>query len=269
MAAINSRDRDSRKFTVARMRANHAAADASSTALNPRVSITYHPEYHHYEPQMVDRSLAAIAQIGAGWLRTDVRWRALLPDAVNIDPKAAAWYRSFFVAARNRGLRLVVVLSSPPQQVLNRESTTARLEDWNHFVEIATRELDIGDGIYQMNEPNNPVYRFFDSEDAGTAITSAASIIRSRNPAARIAVNVTMDFWGWSEYLEGLMRRAGRSIDIIGLDHYPGTWTIGRRDRWEQVLQIARLMGAASGPPLIRGGNLVAHDHRVYAFGLQ
>jgi hypothetical protein len=250
-AALKIRDRDSNGFAVAITWGDLSATGTSSIALNPRVSITYHPEYHHYDPQMADRSLAAIAQLGAGWLRTDVRWRALLPDGVNIDPRAVAWYRNFFVAARSRGLRLVIVLSSPPQQVLNRESTNARLEDWNHFVEIAAQELDVGDGIYQlMNEPNNPVYRFFDSQDAGIAISGAASIIRSRNRAARIAINVTLDLWGWKEYLEGLLRSSGDSIDIIGMDHYPGTWTVGRKDRWEQVFKLARLAGAASGDAL-------------------
>jgi hypothetical protein len=219
---------------------------AQRKALNARALITYHPEYHAYDSHLALQSLALSAELGAGWMRSDVRWRELLPDGKTVNTKALAWYRNFLHYARDYGLRNMVVLSTPPDAVLAQRSQE-RLKAWSDFIEIVVRELGSFCNAYQlMNEPNGPIYRFFSAQDAATATRNGAAIIKRETPSCSIAVNISMEIWGWREYLEQLLRSSGAAIDIVGLDHYPGTWTIGQQNRWFEIVQLGRLIAAAA-----------------------
>jgi hypothetical protein len=189
----------------------------------------------------------AAARLGVGWIRTDIRWREILPDGANTDQKAVAWYRNFLDAASDYGLKSMVVLSTPPRAAL-REASSIRLNSWSRFVEVVVTELGSRCESFQlMNEPNNPVYRFFAPQDAAAALTIAASIIRRAFPEARIAINIAMDIWGWQDYLNTILLSSGVVVDLVGLDHYPGTWTLGIDAHWSEVNDLADKI--ASSPP--------------------
>lgn len=101
--------------------------------------------------------------------------------------------------------------------------------------------------VYQlMNEPNSPIYRFFPSQVASIAITRGTAVIRKTYPNALIAINVSMDIWGWEHYLKNLLKTSSTAINIIGLDHYPGTWTIISHNRWNKVKKVADRIAASS-----------------------
>jgi hypothetical protein len=141
----------------------------------------------------------------------------------------------------------MVVLSSPPKAALS-QSSSGRLKAWNRFVEVVVTELGSSCNGYQlMNEPNNPVYSFFSLQEAAAAIVGGAAIIRASAPAAKIAINIAMEIWGWQEYLRDLLQLSGPAINILGLDHYPGTWTVGSQERWSEVVELADVI--ASAPP--------------------
>jgi hypothetical protein len=212
--------------------------------------VTYHPEYHAFDSRKAIASLAAAAQLGVGWMRTDVRWREILPDGSRVDPQALAWYRDFLTAASNFGFQSMVVLSTPPDAVL-RQTHSEKLVSWCRFVETVSIELGTQCNAFQlMNEPNNPVYKFFPAEDVPGAFVQGASIIRSIKREAQIGINVTMEFFGWRTFLTNVLRLTEAAIDVVGLDHYPGTWTVGRKNRWAEVTQIADdIASAQRGSP--------------------
>jgi hypothetical protein len=162
------------------------------------------------------------------------------------NPRTLAWYRAFLNAASAYGLKCMAVLSTPPIAVL-RLGRSEKLQCWCRFVETVAAELGTQCNGYQlMNEPNNPVYKFFALEDVPSAFVRGASIVRSVNPEATVSINVTMELWGWRTYLADVLRLSGRSIDIVGVDHYPGTWTVGiRQNRWNEVIQIADIIASA------------------------
>src|SRR5713226_2710643 len=195
---------------------------ASSTEpLNASLLITYHPEYHNFDPHRAVQSLAAATRLGAGWLRADVRWREVLRDGSTVDPNAISWYREFLRVAQQSGLRNMVVLSSPPEAV-QKKTSSDKLKFWNRFVEVVVSELgEWCDGYQLMNEPNNPIYGFFSLEDTADALRQGALIIRAATtPTTVVAINVCMDVWGWRSYLDELLNRAGTAVDVVGLDHY-------------------------------------------------
>jgi hypothetical protein len=216
-------------------------------SLNASFLITYHPEYHSFDPRRAIQSFTAATHLGVGWLRTDVRWREVLPDGITVDPNAVSWYREFLRAARQNGLRNMVVLSSPPE-AFQKRTNSAKLGFWDRFVEVVVSELgEQCDGYQLMNEPNNPVYRFFSLEDTAPALVRGARIIRATaTPTTIVAINVCMDIWGWHSYLGKLLNHTDRAIDVIGLDHYPWTWTIGFHERWIEIFKIHDAIASAA-----------------------
>jgi hypothetical protein len=217
-----------------------------------RCFLTFHPWYAGFDAARVCRCLAEIRSLGAGGLRTDVRWKDLLPDGKQVDLSAVAWHRSFLRVARDwYGLRILLVLSDPPSPAL-RMSEKDRLAEWRHYVEIVMEHFgDLCESYQVMNEINNPVYRFVGRRNVPDAIRSAADIIRRRVPKAQISINVLCDLWHWRQELGWYLGELPGVIDIIGLDFYPDTWAISWRNPWSTLDQDLR--------DLIRGANAGTH----------
>jgi hypothetical protein len=221
------------------------AAATNSSEANARTLVTYHPEYHQFDPNLAVASLNAASLLGVGWIRSDIRWHEVLPDGERVDKCALVWYRNFLQAVVDRGFKNMVVLSSPPDAVKKQESFK-RLDRWRKFLTIVASELGHNCDAYQlMNEPNNPVYRFFDLSDAARSLVLGASVINQVR-AAPIAINISVELWGWREYLRKLLELSGRSVQIVGLDHYPGTWTIGAHPGWTEIVDVAKLIASAN-----------------------
>ena len=89
-----------------------------------------------------------------------------------------------------------------------------------------------------LNEPNNPIYSIFDSETLPTAVMSAARLIKSRVPGAKVLVNFLVDIPHWQRDAERLLSQTGTSIDVVGIDHYPGTWALGPNKGWTSGIQM-------------------------------
>ena len=207
--------------------------------------VTYHPDYQEFDPRQALVSLDAACRLGVGWIRTDIRWNYLLPDGIRPDTGALNWYRDFLNVLRGYGLKSLAVLSTPPSTVLALPQQE-KIGSWNWFVEIAARELGpLCDAFQLMNELNNPAYAFLPQKETADALTRGAAIIRSRVPSAQVAINVTTDLWGWQNYLERLLHLSGQAVNIVGLDHYPGTWSVGFSDRWSQIVELVREVASA------------------------
>ena len=189
--------------------------------------ITYHPWYHQFRPSVAIRCLGEAAELGAGFIRLDIRWKDLFPDGQPVDEAAWNWYQSYLTMAREGcGLEPIVVLSNPPEAILHW-SVERRLEAWTAYVDEVARRLGRSCNFYQiMNEPNNPVFRIFPAKSTPAAIIAAARVIRQHNPEAKTAINMLVDLPGWKSDLEKLIDDSGGSIDIVGLDYYPGTWAV-------------------------------------------
>jgi hypothetical protein len=214
--------------------------------VNAKAMITYHAEYHAFDPALAQASLSSCLKLGAGWIRTDIRWNRLVPDGFNPDARAIAWYRQFLATSRDYGLKNMVVLSTPPTAV-QKTNAGNRLAAWARFVDLVVNELGSNcDGYQLMNEPNSPAYGFFSRSDCAQALKQAQSVIRRSYPNAPIAINIAMDMWGWRNYLDEILRASGSAVNIIGLDHYPGTWTVGWEDRWNSIIELTNKISIAA-----------------------
>jgi hypothetical protein len=228
--------------------ASLASPSPSPTRSESRLLITYHPWYQDFRPSDVSVCLREARALGAGYIRSDVRWMDVLPDLTHPDQNALSWYRSYFQAARDwYGLQPMIVLSNPPK-ALNTASESFRLKAWRSYVETVAEHLGDLCGAYQvLNEPNNPVYRFFAKQQIPEAIRTASRVIRSRVAGSTILINLLLDFTNWETTLEDVMANAGESVDVVGFDHYPGTWSPFIEPRWPVLARLARRMRAS--PP--------------------
>lgn len=201
-----------------------------------RCGITYHHWYHNFRPNDANSCLAAISDLGAGYLRADIRWKDILPDGELLDADAVKWYRAYLHAAREwYGLTPHVVLSNPPSAVTrlgNEQLFTA----WHRYIEAVIENFgDLCQSYQLMNEINSPVFRFVSPTHLIDALTTAAEIIRVRLPKAELSVNVLAGLWGWKKDLRQYRKELGTAIDIMGIDFYPGTWSVALGDPWREI----------------------------------
>jgi hypothetical protein len=183
--------------------------------------VTYHPWYHSFRPEIASSCLAETAELGAGYIRIDIRWKDLIPDGRNVD-------------------------------------------------EVAHRAGSLCSVYQVLNEPTNFVYNFFPAKMTAAAILLTSKVIRQHNSSAQITINVLAGLWRWQSDLEGILRECGSAVDIVGLDYYPGTWTVSHRTdsfNWNQFIEFIAQTKETSASPL--SGRPMAIIETGYATNLQ
>lgn len=207
----------------------HSAGMTRPVAIqNGRGLVTYHPAYDSFDRERVTRALQEAAALGATYLRCDINWRDIMPSPDEVNSSALQWYASFFAEAREAfGFSPQAVLSNPAPGIMDLQ-TERRLELWEKYVSSVVKSLGGTCRHFQLlNELNNPVFGVFPSEAIAPALRTAASVIRQDVANARLSINFLVDIWPWQDQLQELLSNALGAIDIVGIDTYPGTWSIG------------------------------------------
>lgn len=200
-------------------------------------AITYHPEYQDFNASKAHQGLKEAAELGVEFVRTDVRWSAVFPDGITPNKYAFAWYRAFFKEVRACGLEPIIVLSSPPTS-LRRLPAHEFLNRWRIYVEQVVTQLgDVCVMFQVLNEPNNPIYSIFDSATLPQAVALASHLIKGRVSGSQVLVNFIADLPNWQREAERLLIQTGTSIDVVGIDHYPGTWALSSNRSWLKCLK--------------------------------
>jgi len=60
----------------------------------------------------------------------------------------------------------------------------------------------------------------------------------------------------WKDAIESLLHTAGAWIDVIALDHYPGTWTFSDSSDWEGIISLQQEIKSSSAASPWRGHSL-------------
>jgi hypothetical protein len=211
------------------------------------------------ERRQIERDLNIAADLGVKYVRTDFWWYEVEPSEGRYSAFALDYYRWYVEAAEARGLGVVVILSGAPLWAKGlyergeRERFVRRFEGY-----AAQVAATVGDKVryYQLwNEPNH----FIDFSDGAT---DAALFLRgrrglaSRDPDLRTIINLLVDGHdgalcpNWMcDADDYIARGAGPAIDVIAIDHYPGTWTQGD---WggnivDRLYQVGKKHGKAVG----------------------
>jgi hypothetical protein len=182
-----------------------------------------------------------IAGLGAKAIRSDVWWYVIEPQPGVYNEAALAYYRWVVTEAKARGLDMILILSNPPKWANNMldEGKVAAVAD--SFAKYSARVADtvgLGDVIYYQlwNEPNHIEHTPFDTDialinAARRGLTEGLTRAGFGDLPIRTVVNVMIDGHdlgvgpNWQSDLEYLMDHGARdAVDIVAIDHYPGTF---------------------------------------------
>jgi cysteine-rich repeat protein len=213
-------------------------------------SFNLHPEdvyeynFDSSKPTM-DAVFQKIVELGGQMVRFDIPWRDVEPyeDAYE---KWDFFYEFVTKAKYFYGLEPIAVLGRHPQWAIDYyKSSNPGDKDyywllWDLYCFSAAYEL--GDHLYSYQLANEAnigvdvsVLRIGDPIDEGDdwrQFSECRTGIQDADLNFETIVNVYANWIGWEDALQNWLTNAGDSIDIIGIDHYPGTWSGGDGSDW-------------------------------------
>jgi hypothetical protein len=175
-----------------------------------------------------------VIDLGFAGVRTDVFWYEIEPVRGQWNRDMAIFHMRYVQLARARGLDPLVIFSGAPGWAVDlyRVDKAAFWLEYEDYVRcvlrIVSREVD----TYQLwNEPNH-IIDPIDAEDDWQLIARAGQLVRDLDPTARTSVNAMANLSGWEQAIDDWVTNAGAFIDVIGVDHYPGTWACCTAADW-------------------------------------
>ncbi len=220
------------------------ADDAGRSAVPWAVSRhVWPPSAGHPETSeaLLDKDLDLIASLGAGYVRTDLWWYVIEPQMGVFDHAALDYYRKVVDKAAARGIGTIVILSNAPEWARSLYGRD-RGQFYQHFRAYASAVAQaVGHQVttYQLwNEPNN-VSDFVDGDgdiqlfvSGRKGLRDGLALIGEEKRAIETAINLLVDghdgVYSWMNDVAYYMDHGARdAIDVITIDHYPGTWSIG------------------------------------------
>ena len=249
-----------------------------STALALTVDPTWTVSIHGGQIQHnATRALSAFAlakDLGARGVRSDIFWDEIRPSRnTTWDASKVDFYTQYFREAGQVLGGSIVILSGPPAwaKQLFQTNRTDFFAEWSAYLQKAI-EI-VGDSpvlAWQLwNEMNHVPSAWINTDQeavckifnmAGEAVAKR-SIKNLRGSHAPRFVNVmaddpnlpTVGLQGWRNALNRWLNTthcAGSVIDGIGLDHYPGTWTLSRSlTDWSPLRELLDRVRVDKGAP--------------------
>jgi hypothetical protein len=196
--------------------------------------VSIHAGEVEYDPAMVEQAFDTALDLGVQGVRTDIFWFDIEPSRDSWDETRFSFYTDYVDEARSRGLDVMAILSGAPDWAkdLYASDPDAFFVELDEYVREVVGRVGPQVQRYQLwNEPNHlpdPIA----TEHDGQLLATIGSIVRELDPGATTYVNVMADIVGWEDHVTGWIEQAGDVIDVIGVDHYPGTWTATLYTDW-------------------------------------
>lgn len=194
-----------------------------------------------YDLDTTDDAFAQAVALGAAGVRTDVFWYDVEPERDVWDEGKLLFYTSFVSKALAWGLDPMMILSGAPGWAIDlyEQDPAAFFAEYEAYVTEVV--LWIGDRTtrYQLWNEANHLIDPIDASDDWQLFARAGAIVRALDPGAILFVNVYSDLLGWEAAVTGWVEQAGDAIDVIGIDHYPGTWACCSYTDWAPLDVLA------------------------------
>lgn len=197
------------------------------------------------------KALTAVRRLGGQGVRFDVHWYEIAPERGRWDERRLTFYTSMVSQARHLGLDPFVVLGGAPgwARDLYGEEPSSFWEEYEAYVSKVLAWIGDRTQRYQLwNEANHPVWGFVRSRDRWQLFARAGRLVKRDDPGSETVVNVLADFPGWERELTRWLSKAGDVIDVVGVDHYPGTWSWRPVTEWAPLRTILRRSGQKGDP---------------------
>jgi hypothetical protein len=170
-----------------------------------------------------------IKESGAVGLRTDVMWYDVEPSENCWDKRMMEIYNTYFAEAKAKGLDSILIFSNAPGWAvsLHKASIESFYSRYKVYVEKVYQEIGIPNNIrfYQLwNEPNSTFHnKVYDPKTNYRLYTVAGEVLK-KDKNVKTMMNINADLGKWKQGINELLSKSKDYIDIIGIDHYPGTW---------------------------------------------
>ena len=222
-------------------------------------------------PASWDSALDYVADLGMSYVRIDFVWEHFQPD----DPAVLNWdhvayWDQVIRMARARGLGITAILSGLPlwalwirdcespvgcDYVYGEGDLNLFFEKWRAFAQFIASQYGQDIEYYQLlNEENHGIHSRFPHEHngepralheayQGLLLGTGATAVDHKSRFKTIVNAWADDLPGgndWSTWLRDILGDSwgGDSIDVVAVDHYPGTWCCGSNYREWGVLEV-------------------------------
>jgi eight-cysteine-cluster-containing protein len=212
-----------------------------------RWSINLHPEDVHYNIWDTKKALGAIEYIGAQMVRFDIAWSDIEPVQGRQDAAKWKFYEDLVSAAQSYGLEPIVVLARQPQWAINlyRNNPAAYWNACKGYIKAVACRLGQSIHYYQISNESNTPDDPINAGDDWKKFAGIRDVIASCDRDFETIVNVYSNWVEWEPALTDWLKRAGKDIDIIGIDHYPSTFTFTSGAEW---FPLDRLISRINDP---------------------
>lgn len=204
--------------------------------------VTIHAGELGYDLNKADQVLKKVVDLGFEGVRTDVFWFDIEPTRNHLDKSKLRFYTSFVSKVRWFGLDPLIILSGAPQwatRLYNQNKAAFWIEYEQYVREVLLWIRDRVDNYQLWNEANHvmdPIH----AQDDWQLFYRAGSLVKALDPSAKTYINVMADLAGWESAVTSWLHKAGAYVDVIGIDHYPGTWTCCSWTDWGPLDTLIR-----------------------------
>jgi hypothetical protein len=190
-----------------------------------------------YDLELAVQAFDEIKALGGMGVRTDVYWYDVEPAQGEWDEDMLAFYDAFVSLALEHEVEPMIIVSNAPDWAkdLYGSDEDAFWERYELYVDkVGSLVADRATHYQVWNEPNH-IIDPFDGDDDWQLYARGGQVLRDLDPDAVLYCNVMANLTGWEEAVTDWVEGAGEYIDVIGVDHYPGTWAVSAYSAWEPL----------------------------------
>jgi len=206
----------------------------------------------------IGNCLDLVKELGASYVRMDFSWGLLMPHEGQIDDAKVDQYDNVVRVCEEKGVAIVAVVGAGgtwPDWAKNKynfkrfQGDYQRIrDDWIGLCRFVAQNWGGSIRYFQvLNEENHVYHQKIRVDEQCPAIKDAHDAISSASPGSEIIVNVhtSVPSWeSWKSRLARWLRDAGEAIDVVAIDHYPGTYTFftgpGDWAALDQLMEICK-----------------------------
>ena len=190
------------------------------------------------------RTLDNLKELGARYIRTDFIAEEFKPYSWSEwDINTIKWYHKFINEAKKRGIQVIMILNFKSdgwyEKIYKNVGAKSFFNVWREYCEKMAREFGRDVYYYQILNEENGVFTSNDKikrDDEPSVFATAYQALRKYDNNFKTIVNVLTDYAvsGDIARLKYWCNNAGQYIDVLAIDHYPGTW--GGPLGWENYM---------------------------------
>jgi|GEM_PF-1257992 len=198
------------------------------------------------------RALDYVADLGMTFMRVSFVWDTFEPVRDSTNWNHVEYLRQAIQVARARGVGIVAILGGRPDWAYYMPLDELFAE-WRVFARFVAQQYGNDIQYYQLlNEENHESHSLWDHTHDGEVRafyeayqgllegTGLAGV--THKSRFKTIVNLFADLPNWDPYFREILADpwGSTSIDVVAIDHYPGTWCCGANYRDWAVLDSLR-----------------------------